>query len=171
MVSGAYMSFYGRELTWGIVIEVKDAETVFDIDEFDDLTSTQRPTLYMKMAEIFSIHRLVAQRIDVMSPSKEDQLRDIIRELGSVKTNENELRTVSNTEITLYLNPRFQKVEGNTYRRPKTYRILELIHVRVFRPRERTQRANGRNQTLHPLHNPHPNRPQPNGDPRQARPA
>lgn len=69
----------------------------------------------MKMAEILSIHRLVAQKIDVMSPSREDQLRDIVRELGSVKTNESELRTVANAEITLYLNPRFQKVEGKLY--------------------------------------------------------
>jgi len=65
----------------------------------------------MKMAEIFSIHRMVAQKIDVMSPAREDQLRDIIRELGSVKANESELRTMANAEITLYLNPRFQKVE------------------------------------------------------------
>jgi len=65
----------------------------------------------MKMAEIFSIHRMVAQKIDVMSPTREDQLRDIIRELGSVKANETELRTMANAEITLYLNPRFQKVE------------------------------------------------------------
>lgn len=92
-------------------MEVKDAETFFDIDEFDDLTSRQKPTLYMKMTEIFAVHKLVAQQIDVMCPTKEDQLRDLVRELGSVKTNESELRIVSNTEITLYLNPRFQKVE------------------------------------------------------------
>lgn len=66
----------------------------------------------MKMSEIFSIHRLVSQKIDTMSPAREDQLRDIIRELGSVRANETELRTVTNSEITLYLNPRFQKVEG-----------------------------------------------------------
>lgn len=66
----------------------------------------------MKMSEIFSIHRLVSQKIDIMSPAREDQLRDIIRELGSVRANETELRTVTNSEITLYLNPRFQKVEG-----------------------------------------------------------
>jgi len=66
----------------------------------------------MKMTEILAIHKLVSQRIDVISPSREDQLRDIIWELGSVQTNEDELRMVSNAEITLYLNPRFQKVAG-----------------------------------------------------------
>lgn len=106
------LSFTSNDLTHAAVIKIKDAETHFDIDEFDDLTSRQKPTLYIKMSEILSIHRLVAQRIDVMSPAREDQLRDIIRELGSVKTTEAELRTMANAEITLYLNPRFQKVDG-----------------------------------------------------------
>ena len=50
--------------------------------------------------------------IAVVCPSQDDVLREVIRELGSAKNNENDMLHVSSTEITLTLNPKFHDVEG-----------------------------------------------------------
>lgn len=94
-----------------LIVDVPDAKTRFDMDEFEDLTSKEKPTLYIKMSDIFTIHHLIARDIEFIAPSREDQLRVIISELGSVKTSEAELKTVGNTEIGLHLDPHFQKIE------------------------------------------------------------
>ncbi|KAF2875872.1 ras GTPase activating protein-like protein [Massariosphaeria phaeospora] len=96
---------------WSNLINVRDAETQFDIDEFNDLFARQKPTLYIKLADIFAIHNLVADDLSTLCPTQDDPLREVIRELGSAKNNENELLHVSSTEITLTLNPKFHEQE------------------------------------------------------------
>ena len=94
------------------VIDVPNAETQFDIDEFNDLYSRTKPTLYIKMADIFSIHHIVAAESPSICPSREDMLHEVIRELGSAKSNENELMSVRTSEICLTLNPKLHEAEG-----------------------------------------------------------
>ena len=94
------------------MINVSDAEEQFDIDEFNDLYARTKPTLYIKMADIFSIHHLVAADHSYLCPSHDDLLREVIRELGSAKNNENELMNVSTSEICLTLNPKLHEAEG-----------------------------------------------------------
>ena len=94
------------------VIEVSPAEEHFDIDEFNDLYARTKPTLYIKMADIFSIHHLVAADTPYICPSHDDLLREVIRELGSAKSNENELMNVSSSEICLTLNPKLHEAQG-----------------------------------------------------------
>ncbi|KAH2547248.1 hypothetical protein KXW97_000328 [Aspergillus fumigatus] len=96
---------------WGDMVSVQDAETYFDIDEFNDLYAKTKPTLYIKMSDIFSIHQLVASEINYICPHPDDILREIIRDLGNVKTNENELMSVNSSEINLTLNPKLAQVE------------------------------------------------------------
>lgn len=93
------------------VVDVPTIEARFEIDEFEDLTSKQKPTLYIKMTDIFAIHRLVAQEIDAVADGREDPLREVIGELGSVQTSESELKNVGNTEIALQLDPSFHVVD------------------------------------------------------------
>ena len=94
------------------MINVSDAEEQFDIDEFNDLYARTKPTLYIKMADIFSIHHLVAADHAYLCPSHDDLLREVIRELGSAKNNEHELMNVSTSEICLTLNPKLHEAEG-----------------------------------------------------------
>jgi Ras GTPase-activating-like protein IQGAP2/3 len=94
------------------VISVQDAESYFDIDEFNDLYAKTKPTLYIKMSDIFSIHQLVASDIDFLCTNRDDFLKEIIRELGNVKSNRHELMTVSTSEISLTLHPRLTNTEG-----------------------------------------------------------
>lgn len=101
---------------FSLVIEVPDAETQFDIDEFNDLYAKTKPTLYIKMADIFAIHHLVAAETSSIGPGRDDTLQEIVRELGSVKNNESELMGVSSSEICLTLNPKLHESQGNEIR-------------------------------------------------------
>lgn len=94
------------------MVSVQDAESYFDIDEFNDLYAKAKPTLYIKMSDIFSIHQLVASEIDFMCQNPDDILKQFVRELGNVKRNESELMSVSTTEINLTLNPKLAQMEG-----------------------------------------------------------
>ncbi|KAK6338756.1 hypothetical protein TWF696_009566 [Orbilia brochopaga] len=93
------------------LIQVPNAEKQFDMDEFDDLTSRQKPTLFIKMVDIFALHTMVSREIEFMAPEREDPMRDLVRELGNVKNTELELASVSSSEICLTLDPRLSKVE------------------------------------------------------------
>ncbi|KAB8199799.1 hypothetical protein BDV34DRAFT_206106 [Aspergillus parasiticus] len=96
---------------WGDMISVQDAEAYFDIDEFNDLYAKTKPTLYIKLSDIFSIHQLVASEIHYICPNPDDILKEVIRDLGNVKSNENELMSVNTSEISLTLNPKLAQVE------------------------------------------------------------
>jgi len=98
------------------VVNVRDPERQFDIDEFNDLYARNKPTLYIKMADVFAIHHLVMSDLPSICPSQDDVLREIVRELGSVKNNENEMMGVSSQEISLQLTPKFHDVQGKTTR-------------------------------------------------------
>lgn len=99
---------------WTSVINLRDAETQFDIDEFNDLYSKAKPTLYIKMTDIFALHQLVSSDLPAICPSQDDALREVIRELGSVKNNEHELMGVSSNEISLTLNPKLHEKDGES---------------------------------------------------------
>jgi len=65
------------------------------------------------MADVFALHGLIAKDIDFVAPEREDQIRDLIRELGNVKNHDDELQRASGAEISLTLNPRLSNIEGN----------------------------------------------------------
>ncbi|PGH12458.1 hypothetical protein AJ79_04294 [Helicocarpus griseus UAMH5409] len=96
---------------WGNLVTVQDAESYFDIDEFNDLYAKTKPTLYIKMSDIFSIHQLVAAEVSSICIDQDDTIKEAIRDLGSVKSNENELMSVSSSEISLTLTPKLHNVE------------------------------------------------------------
>jgi Ras GTPase-activating-like protein IQGAP2/3 len=98
-------------LIFSNVISVADAENTFDIDEFNDLYARTKPTLYIKMADIFSIHNLIAGDLPHICPNRDDMLREIVQELGSAKNNETEMLGVTSTEIQMTLNPKLHDIE------------------------------------------------------------
>ncbi|KAI9821147.1 MAG: hypothetical protein M1827_003881 [Pycnora praestabilis] len=95
----------------GNLMSVRDAEAQFDIDEFNDLYARTKPTLYIKMADIFAIHQLIATDLPIICPSHDDILREVVRELGNAKNNESEMMGVGSTEIRLTLNPKLHDVD------------------------------------------------------------
>ncbi|KKA29968.1 hypothetical protein TD95_003772 [Thielaviopsis punctulata] len=95
----------------GELINVVDAERNFDIDEFNDLYAKNKPTLYIKMADVFAIHGLVAAELTALCPNRDDALREIMHDLGSVKTNENEMTGTGSSDIQMFLTPKLHDVE------------------------------------------------------------
>lgn len=93
------------------LIAVPDAESTFDIDEFNDLYARTKPTLYIKMADIFAIHNLIAADLPQLCPNRDDMLREIVQELGSAKNNESEMVGVSSAEIQMTLHPKLHDIE------------------------------------------------------------
>ncbi|KAL8393490.1 hypothetical protein RB595_003302 [Gaeumannomyces hyphopodioides] len=95
----------------GDLVAVPDAEATFDIDEFNDLYAKNRPTLYIKLGDIFAIHHLVSSELPAMCPNRDDVLREIMHELGSAKNNESEMTATGSSDIQMFLTPKLHDVE------------------------------------------------------------
>ncbi|KAM0430524.1 hypothetical protein ACHAPT_005873 [Fusarium lateritium] len=95
----------------GDLIAVPDAERTFDIDEFNDLYAKNKPTLYIKMTDVFSIHNLVASELQTMCPNREDVLREIMHDLGSAKNNESEMNAAGSSDIQMFLTPKLHDID------------------------------------------------------------
>ncbi|CAG8473702.1 13469_t:CDS:10 [Funneliformis caledonium] len=81
-----------------------DAETYFGIDEFDDLTRTNKPIIYISPYEVFSMHELLLQRLDSISSQPNDLIRQILHDLGDAPPiNENDNSDSNTKEIALTL--------------------------------------------------------------------
>lgn len=93
------------------LISVPDAESTFDIDEFNDLYAKNKPTLYIKMADVFAIHNLIVSQLPFMCPTRDDVLREIIQDLGSAKTNESEMSAAGSSDIQMFLTPKLHNVD------------------------------------------------------------
>jgi Ras GTPase-activating-like protein IQGAP2/3 len=95
----------------GQLITVPDAESTFDIDEFNDLYAKNKPTLYIKMTDVFAIHNLIATDLPSICPGRDDVLREIMLDLGSAKSNENEMLGTGSSDIQMFLTPKLHDVD------------------------------------------------------------
>ena len=93
------------------LMDVPDAERTFHIDEFNDLYAKNKPTLYIKMNDVFAVHNLVAAELQYMCPGRDDVLREIMHDLGSAKNNENEMNAAGTSDIQMSLTPRLHDVD------------------------------------------------------------
>jgi Ras GTPase-activating-like protein IQGAP2/3 len=93
------------------LMSVPDAEATFDIDEFNDLYAKNKPTLYVKMVDVFAIHNLVAADLPAICPNRDDGLREIMQDLGSAKHNENEMTASGSTDIQMFLTPKLHDLD------------------------------------------------------------
>lgn len=88
--------------------DIPSAEEHYDADQFSDLYSRTKPTLYIKLADIFAIHGLVTENLATMAPNRDDPLKELLMDLGTPKSNESDLGGASNgSELTLTLKSRF----------------------------------------------------------------
>jgi len=115
--------------TLTIVIDIMDPEDHFAVDQYDDLASTQKPTLTIRQTDVKYVHALVSKELETMAPQVPDVLRDIVTQLGSLHITDQDLASSSKAEITLTLEPRFSHVEGN----------FVMISFLTFRSRCRRQ--------------------------------
>ncbi|RKP27978.1 hypothetical protein SYNPS1DRAFT_26408 [Syncephalis pseudoplumigaleata] len=85
------------------VTQVQDPETFFSMDEFQDLTNTTKPTIFISEDELYSIHEMLEMHLDVLAPEVHDPLREILQELGHPPAHED---VSHGNEIVLELTPR-----------------------------------------------------------------
>lgn len=64
------------------VTEVDDPNVHFGIDEFMDQVSPRKPTIYISYNEIISLHRLLHDNQELISPEPEDPIHPILQRLG-----------------------------------------------------------------------------------------
>jgi hypothetical protein len=48
------------------VIDIIEPEEHFGVDQYDDLASTQKPTLAIRQSEIKYVHALVSKELEIM---------------------------------------------------------------------------------------------------------
>ena len=90
------------------LFEVPSSAEHFDADQYSDLYAKNKPTLYIKLADIFSLHSLVSEQIAVIAPARDDPIKEILADLGTPKSNESDLSSAAQGgDITLTLKSRF----------------------------------------------------------------
>lgn len=95
------------------VADVQDAEAQYNANEFLDVAVQPKP-IYISPNEVYSMHSLLSQHLEVLAPNRDDALRTIILELGGVPnlTPTEELSAARDAAITLELTNRFANVKG-----------------------------------------------------------
>jgi Ras GTPase-activating-like protein IQGAP2/3 len=90
------------------LFDIPSPEEHYDADQFSDLYSKTKPTLYIKLADIFALHSLITDNIAAVAPQRDDPIKELLTDLGSAKGNETDLTGATNGgEITLTLKSRF----------------------------------------------------------------
>jgi len=93
------------------VADVPDAETQYHAHEFLDVTVQPKP-IYISPNEVYAMHGLLAQHIDLLGPARDDPLRTILHELDGVpQFGSEELKDARDRAITLELTNRFAQVQ------------------------------------------------------------
>ncbi|KAI7862612.1 Rho GTPase activation protein [Spinellus fusiger] len=64
------------------LVDVEDAETHFGLNKFSYKYSWMKPIVHMPIKYLFHLHTMVRNNLDIIAPSKNDSLHDIIEELG-----------------------------------------------------------------------------------------
>ena len=91
------------------VLDVPDAETQFNADEYLDHSLPHKPIIYISPNEIYSMHSLVVQHLDVIAVNQRDHLRSLVEELGGAPLPASaELEQARTGEIAMTLKGRLQ---------------------------------------------------------------
>lgn len=92
------------------LIDVKEIEYEFEMNDYDDIINHERPKLLLKVSDMILLEKTVSKYIDVMAPTPDDQLFAISSKLDELVNSADDL--VSLTElgnVTLNLNPSTQE--------------------------------------------------------------
>lgn len=94
------------------IFTIESPEEHFDADHLSDLYSRTKPTVYIKLSDIFQLHSLMTDNIAAIAPSRDDTIKEVLSDLGSPKGNEADLgNTGGGGEITLTLKSRYKVQE------------------------------------------------------------
>ncbi|GAA5998808.1 Iqg1p [Rhodotorula paludigena] len=66
------------------VLHVEDPETYFRADQYVDAAASRQPVIYISPNDIYAMHSIIAETIDLIAPEEHDPVRVIVTELGGV---------------------------------------------------------------------------------------
>lgn len=97
------------DLTKSIIsrlISVDDLESAYNLNDYDDIVTHERPKLTMRVTDMVQIEKIIQNNIDTVAPSSDDQLYDIASQLSNAVTSAKDLVSISELgKLTLSLNP------------------------------------------------------------------
>ena len=88
-------------------MDVDDLETHFHVFQYNDMTETQQPIVFISPNEVFATHSILLTHLQSIAPDDQDPLRRILLELGSVPPQSLD----QDGMITLKLSPKFDPKE------------------------------------------------------------
>ncbi|KAF9437665.1 hypothetical protein BGZ76_011706 [Entomortierella beljakovae] len=88
------------------VVEVQEPEQQFEVNAYVDQMNTIRPAVFISPYEIFNMHAMLIDRIDVLAPEMDDPIRVILSELGNPPSGYEE-HSQGHGEVCLTLQNRF----------------------------------------------------------------
>lgn len=88
------------------LISVRDLEPEYEMNDYDDIVSHERPLLTMKVTDMIAVEKLVTRHLDIVAPSQDDQLANVVKELNNVVNSADDFVTLSELgSLTLTLLP------------------------------------------------------------------
>ncbi|XP_069796414.1 ras GTPase-activating-like protein IQGAP3 isoform X4 [Narcine bancroftii] len=102
--------------------DVPEPEERFNVDEYSEMVSLNKPVIYMTVGELINTHKLLLQHQDTISVERSDPLHELLEDLGVVPTvasligegavntndpHEDHLAQLSKMEVSLTLTNKF----------------------------------------------------------------
>lgn len=119
------------------IIDVKDPEAEYEINEFDDLVLSNKPTVTMKLRDMIDLERIILDNLHVFAPNVDDPLRELVSRLNENFSSTEDLIQLADLGVyTLSLTPasNVDTIEQSKKRmlisKAKIY-ILYLINIQL----------------------------------------
>lgn len=102
--------------------EVPELEDKFNVDEYSDLVTLNKPVIYISIGEIINTHTLFLDHQDAIAPDHNDPIHELLEDLGEVPTIESLIgeaglseagkELLAKTEVSLSLTNKFDVSGG-----------------------------------------------------------
>ncbi|MEE6503311.1 hypothetical protein FKM82_004796 [Ascaphus truei] len=132
--------------------EVPEPEDKFNVDEYSDLVTLNKPVIYISIGEIVNTHTLLLDHQDAIAPEHNDPIHELLDDLGDVPTIESLIgegpgattdankEMLAKTEVSLTLTNKFDVLgDENSEKDAKTILLNTkrlIVDVIRFQPGE-----------------------------------
>ncbi|KAJ9099518.1 hypothetical protein QFC19_005943 [Naganishia cerealis] len=92
------------------IIDVRHMDTEYNLSDYDDIVSHERPKLTMKVSDMIMFEKLLTKNIDVVAPGNDDQLYSVMLRLDDLVNSADEFVELTEIgQVTLNLSPQTQE--------------------------------------------------------------
>lgn len=85
------------------MIDVQDPEAEYEINEFDDLVSSNKPTITIRSRDMIDLERIVLDNLHIFAPNVDDPLRELVSRLNEKLNSTQDL--VQLADLGMYILP------------------------------------------------------------------